>query len=180
MPFFFKKTSIEDVILITPKAFKDERGLFFESYKSSEFANFGIDFKFVQDNQSYSTANVIRGIHFQKNPKPQGKIVRCIRGSIFDVAVDLRPNSPTFKKWVGFDLSDENRCMLWIPEGFGHGFSALTSEVEINYKCTNEYFPELDSGIRYDDPELAIDWKISNPVISEKDLKLPWLKDYTF
>jgi dTDP-4-dehydrorhamnose 3,5-epimerase len=177
MPFTFQKSNIEDVVLITPKSFKDSRGFFMETFKFTDFSNYGINEVFLQDNQSYSTEGVIRGIHFQRNPKPQGKLVRCIRGRILDVAVDLRPDSKTFKKWVSFELSEENRSMLWIPAGFGHGFSVLSKEAEISYKCTNEYDSDLDAGIRYDDPELNIDWKIKNPVVSDKDITLPFLKD---
>lgn len=177
MPFSFEKTHIESVLLVKPKLFSDSRGYFFETFKDSDFVKNGIETIFNQDNQSFSKKGVIRGIHFQKNPKPQGKLVRCLRGKIFDVAVDLRKDSPTFKKWVGFELSQENKHMLWIPEGFGHGFSVLSDEAEIAYKCTNEYDPSLDSGIRYDDPELGIDWHVKEPLISDKDKVLPFLKD---
>lgn len=175
MPFTFEKSEISDVVLIKNKSFNDSRGFFMETYKLSDFLLNGIDAVFTQDNQSYSTENVIRGIHFQKDPRPQGKLVRCIKGKILDVAVDLRPESQTYKKWVSFELSEENKYMLWIPSGFGHGFSVLSKEAEICYKCTNEYDSSLDSGIRFDDPELNIDWKVTNPVVSEKDSKLPYL-----
>jgi dTDP-4-dehydrorhamnose 3,5-epimerase len=178
MPFIFQKSNIiDDVILVTPKYFKDSRGFFMETFKFDDFRKNGIDEIFLQDNQSYSTENVIRGIHFQKNPKPQGKLVRCTKGIILDVAVDLRPDSKTFKKWISYELSEENKNMLWIPAGFGHGFSVLSKEAEICYKCTNEYNANLDSGVRYDDPDLNIDWKIKSPVISDKDSQLPYLKD---
>ncbi|MDB4330346.1 dTDP-4-dehydrorhamnose 3,5-epimerase [bacterium] len=177
MPFIFEETHIEGVKLIKPKSFKDSRGYFFETYKLSEFVKNGIEQLFVQDNQSFSTKNVIRGIHFQNHPKPQGKLVRCVKGRIFDVAVDLDPKSETYKNWVGFELSENNKHMLYIPEGFGHGFSVLSDEAEIAYKCTNEYDSSLDSGIRFDDPELDIKWHIEVPVISEKDQKLPFLKN---
>jgi dTDP-4-dehydrorhamnose 3,5-epimerase len=178
MPFEFKETN--EVVLITPKSFKDSRGFFVETYKLSDFFRNGIQEVFVQDNHSFSTERVIRGIHFQRDPKSQGKLVRCIRGRILDVAVDLRPESPNFKKWVSFELSEENKKMLWIPEGFGHGFSVLSKEAEICYKCTNEYDSSLDGGIKYDDPDLNIDWKIENPVVSEKDNNLPYLKDISW
>lgn len=177
MPFLFEKSEIEEVVLVKPKTFQDSRGFFMETYKFSDFFKNGIDGVFLQDNQSFSTENVIRGIHFQREPKPQGKLVRCIKGKILDVAVDLRPSSKTFKKWVSFELSDQNNYMLWVPPGFGHGFSVLSKEAEICYKCTNEYDASLDAGIIYNDPELNIDWKIKYPVISDKDQKLPFLKN---
>lgn len=177
MPFQFEKTHIPDVILVKPKSFKDERGLFLESYKFSEFHNNGIEGFFTQDNHSFSIKNVIRGIHFQKSPKEQGKLVRCVKGKIFDVAVDLRLHSPTYKKWFGCELSEDNKHMLYVPEGFGHGFSVLSKLAEVIYKCTSEYNPSLDSGIRYDDPDLAIKWHVKKPILSQKDLDLPHLKE---
>lgn len=178
MGFEFKKTEIEGLIHITPDKFSDDRGYFMETYKLSDFVVNGVDVIFKQDNQSYSTENVIRGIHFQKEPRSQGKLVRCINGTILDVAVDLRPDSPTFKKWLSFELSASNRRMLYIPEGFGHGFSVLSSTAEICYKCTNLYDSDLDAGIRFDDPELNIDWGVKDPVISDKDKKLPTLSEF--
>ena len=183
MPFTFEKLSLEEVILVTPKVFGDDRGFFLETYKTSDFYAGGIKEIFTQDNHSYSsssfsTKKVLRGIHFQNHPKPQGKLVRCIQGTIYDVAVDLRPNSNSFMKWVGVELNSKNHQMLYIPPGFGHGFSTLSYEAEIVYKCTNEYDFHLDSGITWDDPDLGIDWKIKDPLISEKDAKLPTLKEY--
>ena len=182
MPFQFDRVSIEGVILITPKVFKDDRGHFFETYKFSEFDyNVGLCREFVQDNQSYSTKNVLRGIHFQKNPRPQGKLVRCVRGSIRDVAVDLRPNSPTFKKWISFELNEFNKKMLYIPEGFGHGFLTLTEEAEICYKCTAEYDKNLDGGIIWNDPDIGVEWgttTTTTPILSDKDTKLPTLNEF--
>jgi len=178
MPFTFEETEIKGVILVTPRVFQDDRGFFLETFKSSDFYAAGIQENFTQDNQSLSTKNVLRGIHFQSHPRPQGKLVRCVRGSIFDVAVDLNPTSPTFKKWVGVELSEDNKQMLYIPPGFGHGFSTLTETAEINYKCTAEYNFDLDGGIAWNDEELDIDWKIENPLISEKDEKLPTLYRY--
>jgi len=177
MPFDFFKLEIPEIILIKPKVFFDDRGFFLESYKKSDFINAGIKEEFVQDNHSKSVKNVLRGIHFQLNPKAQGKLVRCIRGKIFDVAVDLRKNSETFKKWIGVELSEENKLMLYIPPGFGHAFLTLSDEAEVIYKTTAEYDRELDSGIRWDDPEIGITWGVKNPILSEKDRKLPLLKD---
>ncbi len=179
MPFEFIKTEISDVILIKPKVFGDERGFFMETYKKSEFKREDIDLEFVQDNHSKSVKGVLRGLHFQKEPKAQGKLVRCIRGKIFDVAVDIRRGSPTFGKWVGYELSEENKLMLWIPKGFAHGFLTLSDEAEIIYKVSGgEYSPEHDSAIRWDDPDINITWPINEaPVLSKKDRTAPFLED---
>ena len=177
MPFEFKKLEIEGVVLVKPIVFSDDRGFFMETYKYSDFAKNGIKENFVQDNHSKSVKNVLRGIHFQLNPKAQGKLVRCTKGKIFDVAVDLRKNSPTFKKWVGVELSEENKYMLYIPAGFGHAFLTLSDEAEVLYKATEEYSKEHDSGIRWNDPEINITWGIKSPILSEKDANLPFLND---
>lgn len=180
MPFTFQKLDIPEVILITPQVFKDDRGWFMETYKLKDFdMEACIGKEFIQDNHSFSIKNVLRGIHLQKNPKSQGKLIRCIKGKIFDVAVDLRKDSPTFKKWVGVELSEENKKMLWIPENnFGHGFLTLSDTAEIVYKCTEEYDKNCDCGIIWNDPEININWEIETPIISEKDSKLPFLKDF--
>ncbi|MDI6801269.1 MAG: dTDP-4-dehydrorhamnose 3,5-epimerase [Thermodesulfovibrionales bacterium] len=177
MPFEFTRLEIPDVILIKPKVFKDERGFFVETYKRSDFRSFGINEHFIQDNHSMSVKNVLRGLHYQKNPQAQGKLVRCIHGRIFDVAVDIRKDSPAYGRWVGVELSEENKLMLYIPVGFAHGFLALSGTAEIVYKCTEEYSPENDSGIIWNDPEINIGWPVNEPVISEKDRGLPLLKD---
>ncbi len=177
MPFEFKQLEIADVILVIPKVFEDERGFFMETYKYSEFRKNGIDVEFVQDNHSKSTYGVLRGLHYQKNPKAQGKLVRCIKGKILDVAVDIRKGSPTFGKWVSAILSEENKHMLYVPVGFAHGFAVLSEEAEVLYKTTDEYSPEHDRGILWNDPEIGIDWQVENPIISEKDKNLPLLKD---
>ena len=183
MPFTFEKLSIPDVILVIPKIFEDNRGFFMESYQKSEFSQNGIDVEFCQDNHSKSSKGVLRGLHYQTNPKAQGKLVRCVKGKIFDVAVDLRKNSKYFGKWVGEILSDENKNMLYIPEGFAHGFVVLSETAELLYKATNEYSPNNDRGIRWNDPDINIDWKTdfsngqTQPLISEKDSKQPFLKD---
>ena len=173
MPFTFEKLDLEGVTLVTPKVMEDSRGFFLETYKASEFYAAGIQEIFTQDNHSLSTKNVLRGIHFQNQPHPQGKLVRCIRGAIYDVAVDLRHNSHTYGKWVGVELNEENKQMLYIPPGFGHGFATLSDEAEIFYKCTAEYRHSLDDGIIWNEKEFGIDWKIKDPIISEKDAKLP-------
>lgn len=173
MPFEFIRTGIPEVVIIKPKLFKDDRGFFMETYKRSEFEQMGIPTNFVQDNHSKSTKYVLRGLHFQKEPFGQGKLVRCIKGKIFDVAVDIRKNSPTFKKWVGLELTEENKLMLWIPRGFAHGFLTLSDEAEIIYKVSdNEYSPKSDAGIIWNDPEININWPIDRePILSGKDRK---------
>ena len=178
MAFEFKKLSIPDVILVEPKVFDDERGFFLEGYKKSEFFANGIDVEFNQDNHSKSTKGVLRGLHYQLEPKAQAKLVRCIQGEIFDVAVDIRKNSPTFGKWVGEKLSAENKKMLFIPEGFAHGFVVLSETAELLYKASNEYSKEHDRGIYWNDSDIAIDWGIDfEPILSEKDKNQPLLKD---
>ena len=178
MAFEFKKLSIPDVILVEPKVFDDERGFFLEGYKKSEFFANGIDVEFNQDNHSKSTKGVLRGLHYQLAPKAQAKLVRCIQGEIFDVAVDIRKNSPTFGKWVGEKLSAENKKMLFIPEGFAHGFVVLSETAELLYKASNEYSKEHDRGIFWNDSDIAIDWGIDfEPILSDKDKHQPLLKD---
>ncbi len=181
MPFEFKKTNIEDVILITPKVFEDGRGFFLEGYKKTDFFNNGIKDEFTQDNHSKSSYGVLRGLHYQSNPHAQGKIVRCIRGKIFDVAVDIRKNSETFGKWTGTILSEENKNMLYIPKGFAHGFLTLSDTAELLYKASGEYAPQNDRGIFWNDPVININWQKygldTEPILSEKDKKQPLLKD---
>jgi len=176
MPFTFKRLKIPDVLLIEPKVFKDERGYFMETYKFTEFEKFGIK-NFVQENQSLSVKGVIRGLHYQKNPYAQGKLVRVIKGEIFDVAVDIRKGSSTYGKYVSEILSDENKYMVYIPEGFAHGFCVLSDEAIVNYLTTAEYNKECDRGIIWNDEDIGIDWPIKNPIISEKDKRHPKLKD---
>ena len=178
MPFEFKKLAIEDVILVTPKVFGDSRGFFMESYQKSTFFENGIKVEFNQDNHSKSTKGVLRGLHYQTKPKAQAKLVRCSKGKILDIAVDIRKDSKTFGKWVGEVLSEENKNMLFIPEGFAHGFVVLSDEAELLYKASGEYSPENDRGIRWNDPDINIDWNINfEPLLSEKDNKQPYLKE---
>ena len=178
MPFEFKKLSIPDVILVTPKVYGDNRGFFLEGYKKSEFFNHGITVEFNQDNHSQSTKGVLRGLHYQKAPKAQAKLVRCIEGEIFDVSVDIRKNSPTFGKWVGEKLSAENKNMLFIPEGFAHGFVVLSEKAQLLYKASNEFAPDFDRGVRWNDPDININWGIDfEPILSEKDTKQPFLRE---
>ena len=171
-----KKLRIEGLFEITPKKFKDNRGYFFESFNEKSFKEAGLNVKFVQDNQSFSTAGVVRGLHFQKPPFAQGKLVRVLKGKILDVAVDLRPQSPTFGQWESLILDDEKSNMLYIPEGFAHGFSTL-EESMVFYKCTNFYDKPSESGLNWSDPFLNIEWKIPNPLISEKDSVLKFFQE---
>jgi len=177
MPFTFKKLSIPDVILVEPKVFPDERGFFLESFKESTFQENGITTKFVQDNYSHSIKGVLRGLHYQKNPKAQAKLVTAIRGEIFDVAVDIRKDSPTYGKWVGEILSDQNHKSLYVPEGFAHGFLCLSDEADVVYKVNEEYSAENDRGMLWNDPAVGVKWPVENPIISEKDKQQPLLEN---
>lgn len=219
MPFQFSRLAIPEVVLIDPEVYLDERGFFMESYKYSEFSAFGIKEHFVQDNHSRSVKGVLRGLHYQRHPKAQGKLVRVVVGEIFDVAVDLRlargiardlphgiremkifhgvknipwaparaiekdgsipraKGSPTYGNWVGETLSAENKRMLYIPPGFAHGFCVLSEVAEVLYKTTAEYSPEYDAGIRWNDPDIGIQWPVENPILSEKDAALPRLRE---
>lgn len=172
------KTKLDGVFIIEPDVFGDNRGFFMESWNKKKMEEVGLYYDFVQDNHSKSTVKgTLRGIHFQKGDKAQAKLVRCIKGVVLDVAVDLRKNSPTFKQWVGVELSAENKKQLLIPRGFGHGFVTLTDDVEFLYKADNYYAPEADAGIRWNDPDIGVEWGIENPILSEKDKKNPFLKD---
>lgn len=177
MSFAFKKLSISDVIIIEPTIFPDERGAFFELFKQSIFEQNEINVKFVQDNISVSNLNVLRGLHFQKTPKSQAKLITVLQGEIFDVAVDIRKNSPTYGKWVGEILSDINHKLLFIPEGFAHGFCTLRKNTIVMYKVSNEYSSELERSIVWNDPEINISWPIKNPILSEKDSQSSTLKN---
>ena len=177
MVFTFNKLKIPEVILVTSKSFSDKRGFFLESFKNSEFTTNGIKTKFVQDNFSHSVKGVLRGLHYQKNPKAQAKLVSALRGEIFDVAVDVRKNSPTFGQWVGEILSDQNHNSLYIPEGFAHGFCVLSENADVFYKVNNEYSPENERGIIWNDPQISINWPIDTPILHEKDSALPTLEN---
>jgi dTDP-4-dehydrorhamnose 3,5-epimerase len=176
VPFDFRQTDIPGLLLIEPKAFGDDRGFFLEIYKHSEFLNAGISEHFVQDNFSRSAKGVLRGLHYQKDPRAQGKLVRCMKGSIFDVAVDVRKGSPTYARWVGLELSDRNNLMLYVPAGFAHGFLVLSETAEVLYKCTAEYSPDHDRGIIWNDPDINIPWSEKSPLLSSKDGMLPPLR----
>ncbi len=174
MPFEFERQEIEDVILIKPKVFGDNRGFFMESYKKSDFFNNGIFTEFNQDNHSKSAEHVLRGLHYQAKPHGQAKLVRCSKGKIYDVAVDIRPNSKTFGKYIKVELSEENKHMLFIPDGFAHGFVVLSSEAELLYKASGEYNPMADRGILWSDKDININWEIDfDPILSDKDKNQP-------
>lgn len=173
-----KQTEIDDVLILEPRVFGDHRGWFAETYSKTKFQELGIDIEFVQDNHSMSALKgTLRGLHFQTNPKAQTKLVRCTKGKILDVAVDLRKGSSTYKQWVGVELSEDNKKQLLIPKGFAHGFLTLTDNVEVQYKVDEYYAPECDRSIRFDDPEIGIEWGIEKPILSDKDLKAPLLKE---
>ena len=171
------KTKLKDCVVIEPKVFGDERGFFLETFQLSRYVEeAGITLPFVQDNHSRSSKGVLRGLHFQKN-KPQGKLVRVVKGEVYDIAVDIRPDSNTFGQWEGVILSEENKKQLWVPSGFAHGFVVLTDVADFEYKCTDYYDPSDEGSILWSDPDLKIDWPILNPILSEKDSLAPCLKD---
>jgi dTDP-4-dehydrorhamnose 3,5-epimerase len=168
---------IQDVILIEPKVFEDERGFFMETYKKEDFEKAGIKGEFIQDNHSKSEYGVLRGLHFQREPYAQAKIVRCVKGAIYDVAVDLRKNSPTFGKYVGVNLSEENKYQLYIPRYFAHGFLVLSENAEVIYKVDNVYAPDYETGLIWNDHDVNVKWPNENPILSSKDLELPMLRE---
>tara|TARA_B100000809_G_C14793250_1_gene407471 strand:+ start:87 stop:629 length:543 start_codon:yes stop_codon:yes gene_type:complete len=163
------KTEIEGLLIIKPRVFEDDRGYFFESWSKDAFENAGLDISFVQDNQSLSSKGVVRGLHFQNPPFAQGKLVQVLKGSVLDVAVDIRENSASYGKHVSVLLSGENKTMFWIPPGFAHGFSTLEDNTMFSYKCSGVYNKESEGSLMWNDTDLNIDWQIKNPIISEKD-----------
>lgn len=177
MPFTFHRLAIPAVVLVQARAFPDDRGYFLETYKRSDFVAGGISEHFVQDNCSHSVRGVLRGLHYQKDPAAQGKLVCAVRGTIFDVAVDMRQGSPTFGQWVGEELSNENQRLLYVPPGFAHGFCVLSAEAEVVYKVTAEYAPQQDRGIRWNDPAVGVAWPVREPILSPKDAALPLLAE---
>ena len=178
MPFSFQPLKIPEVILVEAKAFTDSRGFFMETYKRSEFEQNGIPWDFVQDNYSRSSQRgVLRGLHYQKDPKAQGKLVLPIRGAIFDVAVDVRKGSPTYGEWVGVELSDENHRMLYVPAGFAHGFCTLSDVADVLYRQTGYYSPEHDRCFAWNDADIGIEWPIADPILSERDQANPTRSD---
>lgn len=171
------KSDIEGLLILKPKVFGDERGYFFESYNEEIYRKAGIDYLFLQDNISKSKKGTIRGLHYQVGDKAQGKLCKVIYGKVLDVAVDIRFGSPTFGKYFSSELSEDNHTQLWIPPGFAHGFSVLSDEAIFSYKCTALYSKENERAILYNDKDLNINWKVDNPIVSEKDLKAPLLKN---
>lgn len=171
------KIFIEGPLIIQPKIFYDDRGYFYESYNKDAFSKAGIAPEFVQDNQSLSQKGALRGLHFQAPPYEQGKLVRVIKGAVYDVIVDIRKNSPTYGRHYGIELTGENFTMFWVPPGFAHGFHTLENDTVFAYKCTNVYNKASEGGIRWDDVTLAISWNAENPVVSEKDKVLPAFND---
>lgn len=172
------QTKLAGVYILLPKVFGDHRGWFMESWSRRTMEEAGLFYDFVQDNHSMSAVKgTLRGIHFQRGDKAQAKLVRCVRGAVLDVAVDLRHGSPTYRQWVAVELSGENKKQLLIPRGFGHGFVTLTDDVEFLYKADRYYAPEADSGIRWNDPDIGVDWGVDQPILSEKDKKNPFLKE---
>ncbi|MCK5857043.1 MAG: dTDP-4-dehydrorhamnose 3,5-epimerase [Bacteroidales bacterium] len=173
------KTKIKDLLIIKPDVFEDERGYFFESFSKEKFRALGLDLDFVQDNESKSQKNVLRGLHFQKPPFAQGKLVRVVKGAVLDVAVDLRKDSVTYGQWEAVELSEENKLMYWVPPGFAHGFLTLRDETVFTYKCTNVYNKESEGSILWNDANLNIDWHaVKNPILSNKDLDSPKFKQF--
>ena len=176
MPFLFRPLAIPEVILVEPRRSGDARGFFMETYKRSEFAANGIAEDFVQDNYSRSARGVLRGLHYQKQPQAQGKLVMVMQGAVFDVAVDIRPDSPTFTRWVGVRLSADEPRLLYIPPGFAHGFCVLSEMADFTYKVTSEYSQAHERGIAWNDPEIGIEWPVAEPTLSARDQALPPLR----
>jgi dTDP-4-dehydrorhamnose 3,5-epimerase len=177
MPFRFSRLELPEVVLIEPRVFPDERGFFMETYKYSEFSANGIAERFVQANHSHSPRRTLRGLHYQKLPRPQGKLVRVVVGEIFDVVVDIRQGSPRYGRWLAVDLSAENKKMLYVPPGFAHGACVVSSEATLLYSVTEEYAPECEAGIAWNDPKLSIRWPFEQPLLSARDRTLPYLSN---
>jgi dTDP-4-dehydrorhamnose 3,5-epimerase len=174
----YSKGKIEGLIIIQPKVFLDDRGYFFESFRLDKIREMGIDLDFVQDNESKSQKGVLRGLHFQNPPYEQGKLIKVVKGAVIDVAVDIRKNSATYGQWVSHELSEYNKTIFWIPPGFAHGFLTLEDDTIFQYKCTNYFNKESEGSIRWNDPDLNIDWGIVEPSLSEKDKITPLFKDF--
>lgn len=169
-------TPIAGLLTIVPKIFPDERGFFFESYNAARFKELGVDLAWRQDNHVKSVKNTLRGLHFQRGVG-QAKLVRCIRGAVWDVAVDIRPDSPTLGQWFAIELTEENKAMFFVPVGFAHGYAVLSDVAEVLYKCTNLYDPALESGFRWNDPQVGVKWPVAEPILSQRDLTSPSFQD---
>lgn len=172
------KTRLKDLVILKPRVFSDERGYFFESYNQKLFEGAGLHLNFVQDNQSLSQQGVLRGLHFQNQPHAQGKLVRVITGAVYDVAVDIRKDSSTYGEWFGVELTEDNKWMMYVPEGFAHGFLTLKNNTIFSYKCTNFYNKESEDCILWNDPDLNIEWKVKDPLLSAKDLEGKSFKNF--
>ena len=170
------ETSLAGVLILEPRVFADDRGFFLETYRREQFVELGIDVEFIQDNRARSAKNILRGLHYQLQ-HPQGKLCHVTRGEVFDVAVDVRRNSPNFGKWTGVVLSEKNHRMLYVPPGFAHGYCTLTDDVDFLYKCTDRYFPEGERSIIWNDPQIGIEWPVDSPLVSDKDRQAPLLAD---
>lgn len=177
MPFEASPASIDGLVILKPRCFGDDRGWFMESYKKSAFADLGLAEPFVQDNLSLSSHGTLRGLHYQVVPHAQGKLVTVVTGAVYDVAVDLRPGSKTLGQWFGITITESDPCLFFIPPGFAHGFCALSDDTRFLYKCTAEYHKESERGIRYDDPDLRIEWPVAKPIVSKKDSAMPSLSE---
>ncbi|RLD42741.1 MAG: dTDP-4-dehydrorhamnose 3,5-epimerase [Bacteroidetes bacterium] len=172
------KTKIEGLLVIKPNVFRDERGYFYESYSKSLFKELGLESEYVQDNESQSQKGVLRGLHFQRPPYAQGKLVRVVKGAVIDVAVDLRTNSKTYGQWEAVELTEDNKLLYWIPAGFAHGFVTMERNTIFSYKCTNVYNKESEGSLLWNDPDLNIDWGVKKPILSDKDIEAPLFKDF--
>lgn len=172
-----ERTPIEGLLIIAPKVFSDHRGFFFESYNEMRFKELGIDLHWMQDNHVSSTKDTVRGLHFQRG-KGQAKLVRCVRGRMWDVAVDIRPDSPTLGRWHAVELTEDNRKMFFIPVGFAHGYAVLSEEAEALYKCGNVYEPDLEDEILWNDPDIAVEWPVTSPILSDRDRNAQTFKQY--
>jgi dTDP-4-dehydrorhamnose 3,5-epimerase len=172
------ETGLKGLVVIKPRVFEDPRGYFFESYNKEQYHKAGLTMDFVQDNQSLSHTGVLRGLHFQNPPHAQGKLVRVITGAVFDVAVDIRKSSETYGKWYGIDLTEENKTMMYIPEGFAHGFLTLRDNTIFSYKCTNLYNKSSEDCLLWNDPQIGVNWNVKDPLLSAKDLEGKLLKDF--
>ena len=172
------KTNFDGLLIMQPRVFKDDRGYFFEYFRKDVLNNFGVDLEFVQSNESQSQKNVLRGLHFQNPPFEQGKLIRVVKGAVMDVVVDIRKSSPNFGQWFAYEINEVNKTILWIPPGFAHGFLTLSDNTIFQYECTNYYHKDSEGSIRWNDPTINIDWKISDPIISDKDKFAPLFKDF--